>query len=511
MEKKYTRPVMKTALLSVSDKTGIVELAQELEKLDFRILSTGGTFRELKKAGIKNLMEVADFTGFPEGLEGRIKTLTPQVFGGILNLRDKPEHQKFCQENKIENIDLVVVNLYPFKAAYSDESKGFADKVEQIDIGGPSMIRAAAKNYKFCAPVVDPADYSRVIEALKAGKMDEQLQKELAAKVFEMTAHYDLLIAKFWVESARSTPETGGLRYGENPHQSAVLLKDPFAEGANLVEAELLNGKPMSYNNYQDATGALELALQFDTPFATILKHATPCCAATGETIEAAWDRAWTEGDQTSAFGGIIALNRPVTKQVAEGIVRFFNEVVLAPDFEPEALKILQGKKNLRVLRVPQFSEKARDLSIKRVRGGTLVQEADTADPAFGKLEVATQTRPTDAQWHDLEAAWRMVKLVKSNAIVVVKDGALIGKGGGQTSRVDAMKIALAQAGDRAKGAVIGSDAFFPFPDAVEAAGAAGIKAIIQPGGSIRDEEVFKKSDELGIATVLTRMRSFLH
>ncbi|MBT3349487.1 bifunctional phosphoribosylaminoimidazolecarboxamide formyltransferase/IMP cyclohydrolase [bacterium] len=498
----------KTALLSVSDKTGIVEFAQELEKLDFQIISTGGTFRELEKSGVKNLLEVADFTGFPEGLEGRIKTLTPQVFGGILNLRNSDAHQKFCRENKIENIDLVVVNLYPFKKNYEDATKTFEEKVEQIDIGGPSMIRAAAKNFEFCAPVVDPEDYEKVVDELKtSGEISLGFRKILATKVFEMTAHYDLLIAKFWAENAEKMP----LRYGENPHQSGVILNDPFSTGADLVAAEILNGKPMSYNNFQDASGALELAMSFDEPFVDIIKHASPCCAAMGKTIDDAWNRAWENGDQTSAFGGIIALNRKVTKNIAEKIVSFFNEIVLAPDFEDEALEILKTKKNLRVLRVPGFEKQTSDLAVKKIRGGTLVQDADIAMPNFGNLKVATEKKPTDSQWHDLETAWRIVKIVKSNAIVVVKNQALVGKGGGQTSRVDAMKIALEQAGKKSRGAVIASDAFFPFADAVEASGAAGIAAIIQPGGSIRDGEVFAKSDELGIATVLTGMRSFLH
>ena len=502
---------MKNALISVSDKTGIVDFALSLEKVGYRIISTGGTFRALQEAGVKNMIEVADFTGFPEGLEGRIKTLTPQVFGGILNLRNNADHQDFCKENDIDNIDLVVVNLYPFKNAYLDETKSFEDKVEQIDIGGPSMIRAAAKNYEFCAPIVDPADYEKIIEELKtAGGIPLPMRKELATKVFEMTAHYDLLIAKFWAEQAKKTP-VGGLRYGENPHQPAVLLRDPFSSGVNLVDAELLNGKPMSYNNYQDATGALELAISFEGPFVCIIKHATPCCAAVGETLEEAWDRSWENGDQTSAFGGIIALNKKVSKTVAEKIVSFFNEVVIAPDFDDDALEILKTKKNLRVLRVPNFEAKTEDLAIRRVRGGTLVQDLDIYAIDEKNIEFVGDTRPTKKQLHDMTTAWEIVKIVKSNAIVVVKDGAMVGKGGGQTSRVEAMKIALENAGEKSEGAVIASDAFFPFADGIELAGTAKIAGIIQPGGSIRDEEVFAKAKELNIAMVLTGTRAFLH
>lgn len=506
---------MKTALLSVSDKAGIVEFAQELEKLGYRLVSTGGTFKALQVAGIKNLIEVAEFTGFPEGLEGRIKTLTPEIFGGILNLRHNPEHQKFCVENNIENIDIVCVNLYPFKATYEDAAKTFEDKVENIDIGGPSMIRAAAKNYEFCAVVVDPSDYSDLIAELKQGEISLDTRKKLATKVFEMTAHYDLLIAKFWVETTKNSEDKGQLRYGENPHQSAATLVDPFASGPLLVGAKQLNGKPLSYNNLGDSSGALELALSFAAAsapaFACIIKHATPCGAAIGSSIAEAFQKAY-EADSLSAFGGVIALNRPCDKATAEQIISFFNEIVMAPSFEEEALQILKTKKNLRVLEIPHFKQgQTRDLVLKRVRGGTLAQEADIALPDLDSLEVPTKIKPTEAQKQDLAAAWKMVKMVKSNAIVVVKDGVMIGKGGGQTSRVEAMEIALNHAGGKAHGAVIASDAFFPFPDSVEAAGAAGIVAIIQPGGAQGDAEVFAKCDELGITTVLTGKRAFLH
>lgn len=501
---------MKTALLSVSDKRGIVEFGKGLDAQGFRILSTGGTFKILEEAGVKNLQEVSDFTGFPEGLDGRIKTLTPEIFGGILNLRDNENHQQFCTENKLEDIDLVVVNLYPFKETYHNPDKNFAEKVEQIDIGGPSMIRAAAKNYAFCAPVVDPSDYEKIVDFYKnSGDLPLEFRKDLATKVFEMTAHYDLLIAKFWAEETKDSPEKGELRYGENPHQKAVMLKDPFASGADLVAAELLNGKPLSYNNFNDANGALELALSFERPFAAIIKHATPCGAAIGENISEAFAKAY-EADQTSAFGGVIALNRTCDKVTAEKIVSFFNEIVMAPDFDADALEVLKTKKNLRVLKIADFVAPA-DFSVRRVRGGTLAQDVDLALPDFGSLEIPTNKKPSDQEMVDLETAWKICKIVKSNAIVIVKDGIMIGKGGGQTSRVEAMEIALGHAGDKAKGAVLASDAFFPFADSVEAAGKTGISAIVQPGGAMRDTEVFAACDELGIATVLTKMRAFLH
>lgn len=499
---------MKTALLSVSDKTGIVEFAKGLEGLGFRILSTGGTFKALADAGISNLIEVSDFTGFPEGLDGRIKTLTPEVFGGILNLREDESHKCFCTDNNIEDIDLVVVNLYPFKATYENSDKTFEDKVENIDIGGPSMIRAAAKNYEYCAPVVDPNDYDKIIQQYQEhGDLESEFRKVLAAKTFAMTAHYDLLIAKFWTENS----ELDTLRYGENPHQSAVVIADPFTSGSNLVGAKILNGKPLSFNNLNDANGALELAMSFpEQPFAAIIKHASPCGAAIGSTIEEAFSKAY-EADTISAFGGIIAVNREVTKELAEQIVSFFNEIVLAPKVSAEALEVLKTKKNLRVLEIPNFDQVTPDLSIRKVRGGTLAQDLDIKNITESDLEIATDKKPTESEITDMLAAWRMVKIVKSNAIVVVKDGTMIGKGGGQTSRVEAMEIALNHAGDDAKGAVIASDAFFPFPDSVELAGEFGISAIIQPGGAKKDPEVFAKSDELGIATVLTRTRAFLH
>ncbi len=500
---------MKNALLSVSDKTNILEFAQELEKLDFQIVSTGGTFRTLQEGGLKNLVEVSDFSGSPEGLDGRIKTLSPKIFGGILNLRNNQSHQKFCLENGIENLDLVVVNLYPFKKNYLDPDKSFSQKVEQIDIGGPSMIRAAAKNYEFCAPVVDPQDYEKIISEIKNdGDISLETRKVLATKVFEMTAHYDLLIAKFWAENSNKMP----LRYGENPHQKAVALTDPFVDGANLLGAEILNGKPMSFNNFGDGSGALELAMNFsDVPFATIIKHASPCCAAFGETIEDAFAKSLKFGDSVSAFGGVIAVNRPVTKKLAEQMISFFSEIVIAPDYDKEALSVLRTKKNLRVLKVPNFGEITPDLSIKKIRGGTLVQDSDIKLPDFGKCEVPTKKKPTENEKSDLELAWKIVKIVKSNAIVVVKNGALVGACGGQTSRVLSMENALRAAGENATGSVIASDAFFPFADAIEEAGKYEISAIIQPGGSIRDKEVFAKCDELNIATVLTGMRSFLH
>jgi phosphoribosylaminoimidazolecarboxamide formyltransferase/IMP cyclohydrolase len=498
---------MKTALVSVSDKTGIVEFAQNLVKLGWRIVSTGGTYRLLAENNVENLVKVIDFTGSPEGLDGRIKTLTPAVFGGILNLRNNPEHQKFCTDNNIEHLDMVVVNLYPFKSTYYDQDASDADKVEKIDIGGPSMIRAAAKNYEFCASVVDPADYDQIITELdENGDLTLQTKKNLAAKTFEMTAHYDLLIAKFWNEYAGKMP----LRYGENPHQKASVITDPFTDGMDLVNAKILNGKPMSYNNFNDANGAIELAASFDEPFAAVFKHACPCCAAVGTDIEDAFTRAMEDGDTQAAFGGILAFNRIVTKSVAEKCITFFNEIILAPGYEPEALEILKQKKNVRVIELNELRQTP-DISVRKIRGGTLLQDTDIKTITVDDLSYATTQKPTETQLQDMLLAWKLVKVVKSNAIVVVKNGAMIGHGGGQVSRVRAMEIAIREAGDRVSGCVLASDAFFPFPDAVEMAGASGVAAIIQPGGSKNDQIVFDTCEKLGIPTVLTKTRVFLH
>ena len=499
---------MRTAIISVSDKTGIVDFARELVSLGWQIVSTGGTYRLLAQNGLKNLIEVEDFTGFPEGLDGRIKTLTPKVFGGILNLRNNADHQDFCLKNNINHIDMVVVNLYPFKQAYYNTQITDEQTIEQIDIGGPSMIRAAAKNYQYCSAVVDPADYQTIISELNTvGELSLSIKKILAAKVFEMTAHYDLLISKFWNEFAEKMP----LRYGENPHQSAAVLKDPFTLGMDLVSAEILNGKAMSYNNFNDANAALELTASFRTPFASIIKHACPCCAATSSDIESAFNRALESGDSVAAFGGIIAVNRPVTPALAEKMISFFNEIVLAPDYEPGALEILRQKTNLRVIKIPQIRETTPDLSVRRIRGGTLIQDTDTKNLTTEDLKPVTAVMPTETQMQDLLIAWNIVKMIKSNGIAIVKNGALIGHGGGAVSRVRAMKQALEEAGPRAQGAVIASDAFFPFADAIELAGQSGISAVVQPGGSRNDQLVFDKCNELGIASVVTGIRGFLH
>ena len=501
---------MPKALISVSDKSGVVELAQGLLNLGWEIISTGGTYRCLVEAGLESIIEVSDFTGFPEGLGGRIKTLHPKIFGGTLARPDKPEEQTFMAENGLESIQLVVVNLYPFKAAYENPDNSFDQKVEQIDIGGPSLLRAAGKNYHHCVPVVDPADYGLVLEHWKTHKQfSAEISVSLAAKAFAMTAHYDLMIARAWAEE-QGAAQGSGLRYGENPHQKAVLLPDPFTAGPTLTQAVVHQGKALSYNNYMDASAALELALAFEEPFAAIIKHGTPCGAAVGKTLSEAFKKAY-EADSISAFGGVIALNRAVDQATAEQIVGFFNEIVLAPEFSPQALEILSQKPNVRVITIRDWNGSRTDYSLRRVRGGTLIQDLDTHQISAEDLSVVTKIAPTDAQQSDLAVAWKLVKMVKSNAIVIVKDGVMIGQGGGQTSRIDSLQIALAQAGASAQGAVLASDAFFPFADGVETAAPAGISAIIQPGGAQRDEVVIQAADKQGISMVLTGQRAFLH
>ena len=509
---------MPRALISVSDKEGVFEFAKGLEKIGFEILSTGGTFKVLAEKGIKNLVEISEFTGFPEGLGGRIKTLDPHVFGAILNRRDSESDQKFCRENGLKNIDLVVVNLYPFKKTSENPSADFAAKIEQIDIGGPSMIRAAAKNFAFCAPVVDPADYEKVLDFWeKTGDLPLDFRKSLATKVFEMTAFYDLLIARFWRENSAASSNQN-LRYGENPHQKAVSLRDPFAPSPSLLGAEILNGKPLSFNNLADAAAALELALAFsdvnDPAFATIFKHQIPCGAATGDSVSDAFEKAHA-ADPVSAFGGVIALSRECDQQTAEKIADFFCEIVIAPSFSEESLSILRQKKDLRLLQIPDFAAGlSSDFQIKRIRGGALVQDADTFLPDFEKIfatNVPTKNKPSEREIADLIFGWKVVKIIKSNAIAVIKNGTLIGKGGGQTSRVSAAEMALEGAGVNARGAVVASDAFFPFPDSVEKFGSAGISAIIQPGGSKNDSAVLAACDQMQVSCTLTDCRAFLH
>jgi phosphoribosylaminoimidazolecarboxamide formyltransferase/IMP cyclohydrolase len=512
------------ALLSVSDKTGIVELAKALLSHGVEVLSTGGTAQLLKLNGVV-VTEVGAYTGFPEMMEGRVKTLHPKVHGGILARRDKPDHVRSMEEHGIPPIDMVVVNLYPFAQTVARPGCTMEDAIENIDIGGPAMVRAAAKNHRFVAVVTDPADYARVRQGLKegGGRLEGEFRYELAAKAFSHTAEYDGMISN-WLTAreasgkAREFPDrlnfqfrlSQTLRYGENPHQSAAYYVERNPPKGTLSGFRQLQGKELSYNNIADADAAWECCRSFDVPACVIVKHANPCGVAVAENAHDAYARAFLT-DPTSAFGGIIAFNRVVDGATADAISKQFVEVVIAPAYDEAALALFAAKKNVRVLQI----EAARDLNrldLKRVGGGLLVQTADDFDVA--DLRIVTKKDPTKAQMNDLIFAFRVAKFVKSNAIVFCKDGMTLGVGAGQMSRVDSTRIASIKAknaGLTLRGAVCASDAFFPFRDGLDVVANAGARAVIQPGGSVRDDEVIKAADEHGMAMVFTGMRHFRH
>lgn len=512
---------MKRALISVSDKTGIAEFAKELESLGYEILSTGGTFKALTQAGIK-AVEVSDITGFPECLDGRVKTLHPKIHAGILAMRSNAEHMKQIEELGVDPIDIVAINLYPFKQTILKEGTELDEAIENIDIGGPTMIRAAAKNYQDVAVIIDPADYQTVIEELKAeGSVSKKTKFRLAYKVFEHTAHYDSLISKYlrdqigeelFPESLSLTFEkVQEMRYGENPHQKAAFYKEVGHFDGCLTAAKQLHGKELSYNNINDANGALDLVKEFDCPAAVAVKHANPCGVGIGENIYDAYMKAY-EADPVSIFGGIVALNREVDAKTAEELHKIFLEIVIAPSYTKEALEILESKKNIRILELPEIAKKNNSamLDMKKVAGGLLVQELN-CELLGEELKCVTDRKPTEAEMEALMFAWKVVKHTKSNAIVLTDKDKTIGVGPGQTNRITALELAIKYGGDKVKGSVMGSDAFFPFPDCVEAAVQAGITAIIQPGGSIRDQESIDECNKHGIAMVFTGMRHFKH
>jgi phosphoribosylaminoimidazolecarboxamide formyltransferase/IMP cyclohydrolase len=513
------------ALLSVSDKSGIVELARELAQLGVQILSTGGTAKLLEKEGIA-ATEVSAHTGFPEMLDGRVKTLHPRIHGGLLARRDDPAHVEAIRKAGIPPIDLLVVNLYPFEATVADPDCRLDDAIENIDIGGPAMLRAAAKNHSGVAVLVDPADYRKVIDELKAkGWVSDATRFELARKVFAHTAAYDGAIADYLFsldekKNRREYPDVltlqfaklQDLRYGENPHQSAAFYRDRRpAEGA-LARYRQVQGKELSYNNIADSDAAWECVKSFSEPACVIVKHANPCGVATGDSLAGAYEKAF-KTDPVSAFGGILAFNRALDRVTAEAIGRQFAEVVIAPRVEPEALKELSKKANVRVLEVPLSRESQRH-DFKRVGGGVLVQTSDVLELKKGELKVPTRKQPTEAQWSDLLFAWRVAKFVKSNAIVYCRDGMTLGVGAGQMSRVDSARIAAIKAqaaGLPLAGSAVASDAFFPFRDGLDVVIEAGAAAVIQPGGSVRDAEVITAADERGVAMVFTGIRHFRH
>lgn len=511
---------MKRALVSVSDKTGIVDFVHNLVENGFEIISTGGTKKALMDAGIE-VMGVSDVTDFPEMLDGRVKTLHPLIHGGLLSVRDNEEHIKNCKDNGIEYIDLVCVNLYPFKETVAKPNVEFSDAIENIDIGGPSMLRSAAKNHKYVTVVTDTADYDGVIKEIKAnGDTTLETRRSLAAKVFRLTASYDAAIATYLTnEVNEKNPESitisydlnEALRYGENPHQEANFYSLPKA-AYSLGSAEQLQGKVLSYNNIQDANAALEITRDFDSPVVVGLKHMNPCGVGIGSDLNEAWDKAYA-ADPVSIFGGIVSTNQVITKEVALKMKEVFLEIILAPGFDKDALEVLRVKKNLRLLIVDMDDSESKDKKFVSVTGGILVQDADRGSLETAKFEVVTKEKPSDKQISDLKFAWRVCKHVKSNAITVVKDGMTVGVGAGQMNRVGAAEIALNWAKDHGhtEGLVLASDAFFPFDDCVKLANEFGVKAIIQPGGSIRDEDSIKACDELGITMVFTGMRHFKH
>ncbi len=509
---------MKRALISVSDKTGVVEFARELTMLDYEIVSTGGTAKALKEAGVA-VTGISDVTHFPEILEGRVKTLHPAVHGGIL-AKGTAEHMAVLAEHNITPIDLVVVNLYPFQATVAKPGVTLEDAIENIDIGGPTMVRSAAKNHDRVGIVVNPARYDSVIAELKeTGALSLATKRSLALEAFQHTAQYDAAISHYLSDAFGADPFSGEiafggqkiqeLRYGENPHQKAAFYRSGIPASGTVANAKQLHGKELSYNNIVDVDAAWQLVNEFVQPAAVIIKHTNPCGTAIGETLAEAYHRAY-EADSVSAFGGIIAVNRPMDKATAEQIVTTFMEAVIAPSFDEESLDVLRTKKNLRLL---EIGEKVpnNDMWIEKVSGGFLVQELDNHVLKAEDVKVVTEKAPTAEQMKELIFAWNIVKHVKSNAIVVTKDGQSLGVGAGQMNRVGSANIAFEQAGEKCKGAVLASDAFFPFRDTIDAAAAAGITAVIQPGGSVRDQESIDACNEHGIAMVFTGVRHFKH
>jgi phosphoribosylaminoimidazolecarboxamide formyltransferase / IMP cyclohydrolase len=502
------------ALLSVSDKSGLPDFARALAGLGFELYSTGGTLEALQEEGIEAL-PVSALTGFPEILDGRIKTLHPGVHAGLLARRDKPEHMAALAEHGLKTLDLLCVNLYPFVATASREGVSFDEVVENIDIGGPAMIRAAAKNHDGVLVVVRPERYPDLLEALAGGEVAPEFRRELAAEAYAHTAYYDAAVAG-WLREDTFPPElaVGGrlvqaLRYGENPQQEAGFYRLPSAIGG-LGSAKQLQGGELSYNNIQDAAAAFALVSEFQHPAAAIIKHTNPCGCAISADIADAYHRAF-ECDPKSAYGGVIAVNRPLDRETAEEIETIFVEVVMAPGFRPEALEVMGRKAKVRLLEVAPAHSLWGDLEFRSVPGGFLVQTPDRGrlDPEVA--QVVSKRTPTDAEWEELAFAWKVVKHVKSNAIVLARDSASVGVGAGQMSRVEAVTLAIARAGDRAKGSVMASDAFFPFPDGVEAGIAAGVTAIAQPGGSIRDKDSIAAADKADVAMIFTGVRHFRH
>ena len=514
------------ALISVSDKAGVVEFAGKLAAMGWELISTSGTMKMLKEAGLK-VTSVSDVTGFPEICDGRVKTLHPKIHGALLARRDVPEHLAELKANGIETIDLVCVNLYPFRETIAKPNVTMEDAIEHIDIGGPSMLRSAAKNWASVTVVCDPSDYQTIIDEIKAnGDTTKETRLKLSAKAYTHTAEYDMAISTYMRAQAGLSEKLfleydikQSLRYGENPHQNAKFFKSLTPEPFSLSTAEQLNGKELSYNNIQDANAALNIVREFDEPFCVGLKHMNPCGSAIGKDAVEAWKKTY-EGDKTSIYGGIVATNREVTLELAELLKPIFLEIVMAPSFAPDALELLQTKKNLRLLKVDMTKDNVVRTQYVSVNGGMLVQDKDTTTKPVVAEQCVTEVKPTEAQIVDLNFAWHIVKHVKSNAIVIAKDGMTYGVGAGQMNRVGSAEIALKEAAATLKeegkdimneGLVMASDGFFPFDDCVAIAAQYGIKAIVQPGGSIRDNDSVVKCNENGITMTFTGERHFKH
>ena len=513
----------KRALISVSNKTGVVGFAKALVDLEFEIISSSGTARVLKENGLP-VVEVSQITGFPEIMGGRVKTLHPKIHGGLLAVRDNPDYMKQLEEQGIQPIDIVAINLYPFEETVK-KGADLDEIIENIDIGGPAMVRASAKNHKFVTVVVDPEDYDLVIKELKEkGKTSIETRRKLALKAFRHTAFYDSVISevlnqkfgineKFPEELSIPVRKRSSLRYGENPHQEAAVYVSPTENnGLSIAESKILHGKEMSYNNFLDVEAAVNLVKEFDETACVIVKHNNPCGVAVRDNQADAYREALSR-DPKSAFGGIVAFNKPVELETAQALTEIFLEVVIAPDFEEEALKFLtEKKKNLRIVKIKNFEKQPEGLDCRRISGGMLIQDRDLR--LYSEWKVVTDREPSPEEINDLLFAWKVVKHVKSNSVVIAKDKATVGIGPGQTSRVDSLETAVKKAsefGFSTDGSVLASEAFFPFRDSIDEAAKHGIKAVIQPGGSIRDKEVIQAANEHGIAMVFTGMRHFKH
>ena len=510
---------VKRALISVSDKNGIVEFAQKLAEMGVEILSTGGTAKAMREAGLE-VIDVSDYTGFPEMMNGRVKTLHPKVHGGILALRDDAEHMRAAEKNEVSMIDMVVVNLYPFEETVAKEGVTEEEAIENIDIGGPSMVRSAAKNFKHVTVLVDPSDYAGVLEEMSAGgETTLATRKRLAGKAFALTHRYDEAINQYFRQILEQ-PElldlhyekVASLRYGENPHQKAAFFRNPENTDANITNSEVLHGKQLSFNNIVDGDSALEMVKSFEEPTAVFVKHNNPCGVASAETIEEAF-RLGHQVDPLSAFGCIIAVNREVTNEMLDYMKeqKMFVEMIIAPSYEEKALKRLMTRENLRILRTGELRLDMMQTDIKKVAGGLLIQTKDTHRLTAEELKVVTKKPPSDEEVKSLLFANQVVKHVMSNAVVMAKGTVVTGIGAGQMSRVDSVTIASIKGGEGIKGSVMASDAFFPFADAMERAVEAGVACFSQPGGSRNDEVVIKRADELGVSMVFTGRRYFRH